>query len=367
MTPSSSTVPAPRDASAARDAGNRVVETHAGVIDAGRVELTVVCPFFNEQAILCDAVTTLLAKLAELPVTSELIVVNDGSVDGSRDVVLPLCEANPRLRLVSYPHNRGRGYALRQGIARARGDVVITTEIDLSWGEDVIERLWREMNEHPDTDIVVASPHLPGGGYRNVPAKRVFLSQMGNKVIRACMSNACTMNTGMTRAYRREVIQSLPLEEDRKEFHLEVILKARALNHRIREIPCVLEWKDYKHQGRTMKRKSSSNVNRLVVSHSLFSVFANPVRYVWTAAGLTLLLSIGFLIWAVVRLILGEVAAYAAIVGLSLAIFSVLFFFFGVIAQQGNMIQRELWTIKRSLLRVERERDDTSGDHTRSE
>ena len=72
---------------------------------------------------------------------------------------------------------------------------------------------------------------------------------MGNLVIRACMSNAVTMNTGMTRAYRRPLIQSLPLSEDGKEFHLEVILKATAFGARVREIPAILSWKDYKHEG----------------------------------------------------------------------------------------------------------------------
>lgn len=85
------------------------------------------------------------------------------------------------------------------------------------------------MSSDPGADIVVASPHLPGGGYKNVPAKRVWLSRLGNKVIRACMSDAATMNTGMTRAYRRRAILSLPLYEPGKEFHLEVILKATAL------------------------------------------------------------------------------------------------------------------------------------------
>ena len=176
----------------------------------------------------------------------------------------------------------------------------MTTEIDLSWGEDIVHQLVAEMREHPEIDMVVASPHLPGGGYKNVPAKRVWLSRVGNHIIRACMTNAATMNTGMTRAYRREVIQSLPLFADGKEFHLEVMLKATEFGLHIREIPALLEWKDYKHQGRRVKRKSSSRVNQVIVSHSLFSVFANPVRYVWAASLASFALGAIFFVNAVV-------------------------------------------------------------------
>jgi dolichol-phosphate mannosyltransferase len=257
------------------------------------MRVSVVCPFYNEAQILESAVRTLLDRLRSLDGSWELIVVNDGSTDGSAEIAQRIAkEESSRLRVLGYATNRGRGHALRAGIAAARGDIIVTTEIDLSWGEQIVHELVAAMERWPDADIVVASPNLPSGGYKNVPLKRVWLSRIGNRVIRACMSNAVTMNTGMTRAYRRQVIQSLPLSEDEKEFHLEVILKATAFGFRIREVPAVLQWKEYKHQGQRIKRKSSSRVNRLIVSHSLFSIFANPVRYVWTMSGIALALGV---------------------------------------------------------------------------
>lgn len=313
-------------------------------------QLSVVCPFYNEAQIIEQAIRTLLGRMRELDVSWELIVVNDGSVDGSDDIAARLCAEEPRLILVSYPVNRGRGHALRAGIAMARGDIVITTEIDLSWGEDIVERLYDGMQERPQIDILVASPHMPGGGYRNVPRKRVFVSHFGNLIIRALMSNAATMNTGMTRAYRREVIQSIPLEQDRKEFHLEVIMKAQALNYRIAEIPCILEWKEYKHKDGRIERKSSSKVNRLILTHTLFSLFANPIRYVWGLGVAATLLSAGFFVWSVIRLLQDLVSVFTFTISLSLAIIALLLFAFGIIAQQGYMVQREIWTLKRDFL-----------------
>ena len=129
------------------------------------IDVSVVCPFYNEEQIVEEAVTRLLARLREMDISWELIVVNDGSLDGSAAVVERLLTQDERLRLVSYDVNRGRGHALRTGIARARGDIVVTTEIDLSWGEDIVERLYAAMQEHPKCDIIVASPHMDGGGY----------------------------------------------------------------------------------------------------------------------------------------------------------------------------------------------------------
>jgi glycosyltransferase involved in cell wall biosynthesis len=287
----------------------------------------------------------MLRQLESLPGEWELIVVNDGSSDGSRDIANRLAAAHPQLRVLGYGRNRGRGHALRTGIAAAAGDIIVTTEIDLSWGETIVHDLVAAMAKFPDADIVVASPHLQGGAYKNVPWKRVWLSRLGNLVIRACMSNAASMNTGMTRAYRRDAIKTLPLSEDRKEFHLEVLLKASALGMRVREIPAVLEWKDYKHQGKRVKRKSSSRMRPLIFSHTAFSLFANPVRYVWAMSGLSLLLGIISLVAAVALFIARIVSVYMALMSVSLVILGILLFVMGVVLQQGNIIQRELWLL----------------------
>ena len=322
-----------------------------GMAGITSLEVSVICPFYNEEAIIGDAVRTLLKNLEhQLSVSWELIVVNDGSTDRSGAIVAEIAQNNPRLRVLGYQFNRGRGHALRTGITQARGKVIITTEIDLSWGDDIVERLYAAITEHPDIDIVVASPHLPGGGYKNVPSKRVFFSRFGNWVIRACMSNVVTMNTGMTRAYRREVIQTLPLEEDGKEFHLEVILKAQALHYRFFEIPALLEWKEYKHKDKRVTRKSSSKIKKLVLTHSLFSLFANPVRYVWGIGSACLIAAFAFMVAGVIRLAMGEVSVFMAIISLAFMIIALMLFAFGVIAQQGNMIQRELWRLKQDLL-----------------
>lgn len=333
--------------------GDLCAETRAASLD-----VSVVCPFYNEEAILGDAIRQLLARLEKLEASWELIVVDDGSRDGSARVAAEIARENPHLRVLGYDFNRGRGHGLRTGIEQARGEIIVTTEIDLSWGEDIVERLVAAMQEHPDADIVVASPHLAGGGYKNVPTNRVFFSSAGNWIIRALMANAVTMNTGMTRAYRRDSIRSLPLDENGKEFHLEVILKGSSMGYRIEEIPAVLEWKQYKHHGERVSRKSSSKVNKLVLTHSLFSLFANPMRYTFALASVVMVLSMAFLLGGGIRYAMGLVSVYMGIISIGLAIVALLLFAFGVLAQQGNMIQRELWRLKQEMWKLQHEDDE---------
>ncbi|WP_161958752.1 glycosyltransferase family 2 protein [Ferruginivarius sediminum] len=325
--------------------------------DEAECDVSVVCPFYNEEAILRSVVRDFLDRLKRHITGSwELIIVNDGSSDNSLAIAQEIAHDEPNLRVLTYRRNRGRGHALRVGISQARGEIIVTTEIDLSWGDDIVERLLAAIDESPDVDIVVASPHLKGGGYRNVPRKRVFYSTFGNWIIRACMSNVATMNTGMTRAYRRDAIRALPCEENGKEFHLEAILKARALNYRFREIPALLEWKEHKFAGQAggrpaqpQVRKSKSSTNKLIFSHTLFSLFANPIRYIWGMSAASFLIALVFIAYAVVRFATGQVSVFMVIIGLALGIISLMLFAFGVVFQQGNMVQKQLWRLQRDL------------------
>jgi len=320
--------------------------------------ISVVCPYYNESAILEAAITRMLRNLATLPAEWELIVVNDGSKDGSAALAEKLAAGNPHLRAAGYPVNRGRGFAIRTGVAAARGDIVVTTEIDCSWGDDIVHRIAAEFEKRPDADIIIASPHLPGGGYKNVPPKRVFLSTMGNYIIRSGLTYHITMNTGMTRGYRREKFLALPLTEDEKEQHLEIVNKALAFNYRIYEIPAVLEWQDHRLLANPGKqtRKSSANIQKLVRTHVLFSVLAAPFRYLYVGSAGLLLLGAIFLGWAVVNLFTPAPSVYVLMLGLLLWLFSALFFGVAVLAQQGRMLQRELWRVQSMM---KRSRDTT--------
>lgn len=312
--------------------------------------ISVVCPFFNEEAIIEESVRLMLRNLADLPEPWELIIVDDGSRDRSLARARQLEVEHPQLRVLSYPVNRGRGFALRTGVAQARGDIVVTTEIDSSWGDDIVARLAAELRRRPDADIIIASPHLPEGGYRNVPLPRVLLSSVGNYVIRSGLTYSVTMHTGMTRGYRREKFAALPLDEDEKEMHLEIVSKAIALGYRIYEIPAVLEWKAHKLSADPgQPRKSASVSNRLIRTHVLFSLLAAPFRYIYVVALLLAILAAVFFAWSVVNLLTHHVSVYLFLSSVLIGLFAFVVFGIGVLAQQGRALQRDLWRLRSDL------------------
>jgi len=329
--------------------------------------ISVVCPFFNEEAILEASVRQMAQNLATLPDEWELIVVNDGSLDGSLAIAQRLEREIPQLRAIGYAVNRGRGYAIRTGVNHARGDIVVTTEIDSSWGDDVVHRIVAEFQRRPDADMIIASPHLPGGGYKNVPWSRVWLSTLGNYIIRAGMTNTITMNTGMTRGYRREKFLALPLDEEGKELHLEIVNKALTFNYRIYEIPTVLEWKDSKFiKDPRKKRKSSSKINKLVVTHLSFSILAAPFRYIYTISTLLFLVALLFFGMAVYNLFTPGTSIFYVLTSFFLILFGLLFFGIGVLAHQGLSLQRELWRLRADARPPPPGPQESNNGHSRS-
>jgi glycosyltransferase involved in cell wall biosynthesis len=327
--------------------------------------ISVISPFYNEEAILEQSILRTYEELSRLEGRWEWIVVNDGSVDASLEIARRMAGTLEHLRVVSYPVHRGRGRALREGIRKAGGDIVVTTEVDSSWTGDVVARLADTLRRRPDLDAVIASPNARGGAYRNVPWKRKWMSIAGNGLIRLFFTKKITMNTGMTRAYRRDIIQGLPLEEDGKEFHLEVLLKLLSLNCRVEEIPAVLEWKEDRLLAAGMVRPRRHDVRGLIHTHMLFAVFANPIRYFWLLSLLCGVVGTGALGWGLYNFAVGGVAAYLVLLSLSLFIAALLFFGLGIVTAQNRSLEKESWRIRmalnqRDVVDAARERDELS-------
>lgn len=328
------------------------------------MRVSVISPFFNEETILERSVLYTYQNLQRLDGDWEWVIVNDGSTDRSLEIAHALAAKLPRLRVVSYPVQRGRGRALREGIAAAKGDYVVTLEIDSSWADDIVLRLVDALARNPKNDVVIASPHADGGGFANVPWVRRFYSIVGNQIIRLAFTKKVTMNTGMTRAYRREVIQHLPLEEDGKEFHLEVLLKLLTLNRKVVEIPAVLEWKESKLLGPGQQRPKRHDVRGLIYTHMLFSVFANPIRYFWLSAIVCGVLGSAALAWAVYNFAHGLVGAHLALLAISLFVAGLSFFGFGIVTSQNRALERQIWLLHAELKRG-RSFSTISTDHDR--
>ena len=309
------------------------------------LKISVICPFYNEADIIQAALERMINSLNSQLADWELIVVNDGSTDESLMLANEVIKNHKKnVRLLSASFNEGRGRALKNGINAATGDIIVTTEVDCSWGQSVVKDLATALitrNSH----VVVASPHLFGGGLVNVPWHRRALSYFGNRVICLFFRSGVSMNTGMTRGYLRDVIQPLQTYENGKEFHLEVLLKLTVLQFRISEIPATITWledKLSKSNGKS-SRKSSTKLFRTILSHLVFIGIAEPLFSFGILFVLFLTAGIIFIGVASILLLIGKPSAFFAIIGLLLVLFALIFCGFSVLFFQLRESLRESW------------------------
>lgn len=308
--------------------------------------VSIVCPFYNEMGIIESSIQRMVSNLKKTPYLWELILVNDGSTDNSLAIATQAAESLQEfaIKIVSYPYNQGRGCALKAGINQACGEIIVTTEVDCSWGDDIVTQLVTKLTSDPSNDFITASPHLPGGGLKNVPKNRIFFTKIGNKLIRTFFISQITMNTGMTRAYYRRVIQPLIVHNKGKDFHLEVLLKLLTIGCKVDEIPATITWPERKNkQQKNKTRKSSTNLYKTVISHIKFLAIAQPVKYFGFFSVASFLAGTGFLFASVFNLLTNGPAVYFAIIGLIMFLFSLLFMGFSVIFTELRELMREKW------------------------
>ena len=195
------------------------------------VKLSVVMPVYNEGQTLREAVERVLAS----PLEIELICIDDGSNDGSADILRELEGAYPQIRVLLQPRNMGKGAALRRGIATATSDFVIIQDADLEYDPAYYHRLLEPLVVGK-ADVVYGSRFIGGAPHRVL----YFWHSIGNRLL-TFVSN-CLTNTNLTdmetcyKAFRREVIQSIPIEENRFGFEPEITVKVARRHLRIYEV-----------------------------------------------------------------------------------------------------------------------------------
>ncbi len=231
-------------------------------------DISVVVPMYNEADNLPGTLLRIAETLEPLGQSFEIVAVDDGSSDDTVSILRETAQLQPWVRVVSYSPNRGRGYAQRCGFAEARGQIIMTTDADLSYHPKYLVQMAHTLTEQPAVDFVIGSPYMAGGGAADVPPGRLAISRWGNRVLGFAMPGGIKTVTGILRAYRREVLDSLDLSSDGKEINLEIISKALAAGFTAREIPAVLTGRK---QG-----KSKFALKATVISHLLFSFFERP-------------------------------------------------------------------------------------------
>lgn len=198
------------------------------------MKLSVVIPVYNEAGTLAD----LLARVAAVDYGCdlEIVVVDDGSEDGSDKVAESLTSRYPNLVFLRHAGNRGKGAALRTGFAHASGDLMIVQDADLEYDPREVPMMI-DLLRNDIADVVFGSRFLARGPHRVL----YYQHYLANRML-TFLSNLLT-NLNLTdievcyKAFRREVLESISLEEERFGFEPEITAKVAKGNWRIYEVP----------------------------------------------------------------------------------------------------------------------------------
>jgi glycosyltransferase involved in cell wall biosynthesis len=210
----------------------------------GHVKLSIIIPVYNER----DTILEILRRVLEAPalgLTKEIIIVDDGSTDSTRDILRAL-DPDERIKVFYHAQNRGKGAAIRTGLSHATGDIILIQDADLEYDPRDYPALLQPIVERRAA-VVYGSRFLG-------PRKAMFFWHMlGNKFLTLITnilydSILSDMETGY-KAFRVDVIKNIPLRARRFEFEPEITAKVLKRGYRIYEVPISYTGREY-HEGK---------------------------------------------------------------------------------------------------------------------
>ncbi len=215
------------------------------------IKLSVLIPVYNEQSTILEIVE----RVQRISISKEVIIIDDGSTDGTRDLLQVIEQKYPNVIVIRQTRNLGKGKALRSGFAIAQGEYVIVQDADLEYDPLDYYKLIDPL-EKKQADVVY------GSRLRSTQAHRVlyFWHYIANKIL----TFLCNMLTNLDltdmetcfKVFRRHLIQSIELQEDRFGFEPEITCKLARINARIYEVGIAYHSRTYR-EGKKIKLRDA--------------------------------------------------------------------------------------------------------------
>jgi len=202
------------------------------------VTYSIILPAYNERARIADTLNRILAHATQCGWNVEVIVVNDGSTDDTAEIVRKCAGEHPALRLLENPGNRGKGYSVRNGMLRARGDILLFSDADLSSPIEEADKLFAAIGE--GADIAIGSRWLDRRlQIRRQPLHRRLFGRIFNLALRAILGLQFKDTQCGFKAFTRQSAQAIfPLQKiERWGFDPELLYLARKFGFAVREVP----------------------------------------------------------------------------------------------------------------------------------
>ena len=227
------------------------------------IKISIVIPVYNE----CKTLLELIQRVSDVPFDKEIIIVDDCSTDGTRDLLKNLSVEN--VRLAFHDKNLGKGAALQTGFSMVSGEIILIQDADLEYDPRDYPQLLQPIFDDK-ADVVYGSRFVGGAPHRVV----FFWHMMGNKFL-TFLSNMFT-NLNLTdmescyKVFRKDVLDRLRLEEKRFGFEPEFTAKVAKLDVRIYEVGISYSGRTYK-EGKKIGWKDGLSAIKCILKYNLFN------------------------------------------------------------------------------------------------
>jgi len=203
------------------------------------IRYSIIVPAYNEAERLGSSLQRMLAYIEESRWASEIIVVNDGSRDGTAAVVKEFAERNPIVRLIENPGNRGKGYSVRNGMMSASGQFLLFTDADLSSPIEEAPKLFAPI-ESGAADVAIGSRYLQSElQMRKQPMHRRMLGRAFNLALRMILGLSYVDTQCGFKAFNRKAVSAVfpNMKIERWGFDPEILFLAKRYGLRVVEVP----------------------------------------------------------------------------------------------------------------------------------